>query len=713
MNKIRTLLSLAAAGMLLLPAMPAAGQAADDAAVQIPTNTLRNIGEIKQLSMGEAGRAYHALVEGQVLYIDRGDTPFMFIHDGQVGMYIQLTVWSELPEIHVGDWVRVEGYTQAGGFSPIIMEHYVTVTGWAPLPKPKPYDRTMQQSPSIDVEWVAIYGRPIAMELAGDYGYVVVTMEVMDTQSDLFVPYGEQVFDRLAPFMFREVYVQAIMGTTANAHLQMTGRIFYVDGPDAFMLLDSVAEHPATPVPIHELLSYGKDLEGLIRIEGTVLHTAPGTLYVRGEQNSLKALLAGDSHCKPGDVVELTGYAKAQPISPSFWTVSLKKIASGPPPAPTPILIDGIELMDPDWNNDFVSLEADYVYTGKAFIPSSMDSADGLHPKSAQETLWCQAGNQLIEARLPDGVLPKPNLRPGSRVRLQGICQLTKSKDPRLERMIESLWIELADGDAVTIIDLASWWTTRRLLWGLGIALFACSLSLAWIGALHRTVERQTDTIGQQIKRETTLNERQRIARELHDTLEQGLTALSIQLRRIGRKVQSDPVATLDTIEMAESMLRVCREESRASIQDLRGGILEKMDLPNAIEHLLAPRMTESPAHLKLEVEGVRRRLTLFAEHQLLRLVTEAASNAMQHAAPSHIWINLTYLPDRLLIRIRDDGCGFEPSEVERMGHFGVRGMYERANRLNGTLQLESRLGEGTTIVLSMPYDGFLEEGSL
>lgn len=227
----------------------------------------------------------------------------------------------------------------------------------------------------------------------------------------------------------------------------------------------------------------------------------------------------------------------------------------------------------------------------------------------------------------------------------------------------------------------------------------------------------QTQTIGQQIVRETMLNERQRIARELHDTLEQGLTALTMQLNRVYRKIKNDPESSLQAVEQAENILRVCRDESRASIQDLRGGLLEEMDLPAAVEKTIISRLDDTTVgfrpELKLSMSGVPVRLTLFAEHQLLRTITEAASNAVQHASPETISIQLDYGEEELHVVVQDDGCGFDPEHADEAGHFGVRGMYERVNRIGGKLEIESSEQSGTRVLVNVPVTDLLKEGQL
>ncbi len=672
----------------------------------------RSIMEIKQLSNEAAGKQYSARISGQVLNLHPRQSR-VFIHDGTAGLYVELDrrVF-EYKGLRAGSEVQFDGVTLVGGYSPIAYTTNLTVTGWSPLPRAHRLDRTVFRATSVDVNWVEVEGRPIAMEYVKSYNHYLITMEVLDTTVEVYVPYQSGAFEMMKPYMFQDVTVQGVLGTTANQHRQMTGRILYVNSIDDFRLKPEITGIVPRPFLMHELMQYGKASTGLVKTMGTVVSASPDTLYLRGEKANLKALIFHEKELSPGDSVELVGYVDVQPVSPSFRTVSVRRIGEGPPPEPIYIQIEENEI-DPDWNYDLVSLDAEFVHLEKGFSPNEADVSEGKVTGGATDVLWCRSGERLFEARWPEGIPALSGIRPGSRIRLTGICHVSKTKNPRLDAMAGSLWLELLDENSLTVIRRASWWTAGRLLWTLGFTVSLTLFFLIWAIVLRKVVVRQTQTIGKQIERETTLNERQRIARELHDTLEQSLTALMLQLKRLKRKIEEELPAQLGTVEKAENMLQFCREESRASIQDLRGGILEKMDLKSAVEKNILQLTEGSGIQLSVEMEGEPLRLTLFAEQQLLRLVSEAASNAVQHASPEKIAIQFSYSPDRLVISVCDDGCGFDPAIAESSGRFGLQGMHERANRLHGKLEIQSSAGAGTRIIISMPVKAFIKEESL
>ena len=273
--------------------------------------------------------------------------------------------------------------------------------------------------------------------------------------------------------------------------------------------------------------------------------------------------------------------------------------------------------------------------------------------------------------------------------------------------------------------------------WGFAFAGNALFLVMIWNRSLRRKVEKQTGLIAEKVERESIYEERQRIARELHDNLEQGLAGTAIRLRSSRRLLANnndeilksfESLKNLDDVEsisaellkledsvnamaqkqttafsVVQDMLSYCGEESRTSIMDLRGGILEKMDLPEAIKNALKSVAEEGNAELWVEVLGTPIKLRQMVERNLLMVAREAAVNSVRHGKASCIEVELSYSETILTLKIKDNGSGFDSADLSKIGHFGVRGMRERINRLNGSIEIESKLGEGVEVFVTLP----------
>jgi signal transduction histidine kinase/ligand-binding sensor domain-containing protein len=254
----------------------------------------------------------------------------------------------------------------------------------------------------------------------------------------------------------------------------------------------------------------------------------------------------------------------------------------------------------------------------------------------------------------------------------------------------DGVWNEA--GDVIELRLLPHLYQTR---WFYGTSALAAiaSLVLVWRQRVSR------------LRREylTTLAERNRVARELHDTLLQGMSAVGLKLRALRRQVDAPAVAR----ELAEIGLLVTTalQETRRFLGDLRGQN-GTGDLAVALRRV-AGRLTEGrPIVCAVVVAGEAAPLHDEVKSDLFRIAQEAIHNAVKHASPSRIDVKLRYAPEAMLLTIADDGCGFDQSAAvgATEGHFGLVGMRERGTRL-GHIRITSHPGHGTTIVVTVPFE--------
>jgi len=203
---------------------------------------------------------------------------------------------------------------------------------------------------------------------------------------------------------------------------------------------------------------------------------------------------------------------------------------------------------------------------------------------------------------------------------------------------------------------------------------------------------------------QAVLTERSRVARELHDTLEQGLAGIKLQLEAVdGSLGGAPPEGARRSLDVAREMLRYSMEEARRSVLDLRSQSLENTDIAGALGDL-ARRMTSgTPLQARVRVEGLPCRLDTSQEHHLFRIGVEALTNAVRHSGASRVDIELRFAGDGTDLIVRDDGSGFAPAEVAQGEHFGLRGIRERVDKLGGTLFLDCRHGQGTRLAVRVP----------
>ncbi|HEU4399224.1 MAG TPA: sensor histidine kinase [Actinomycetota bacterium] len=200
------------------------------------------------------------------------------------------------------------------------------------------------------------------------------------------------------------------------------------------------------------------------------------------------------------------------------------------------------------------------------------------------------------------------------------------------------------------------------------------------------------------------LDERQRMAREIHDTLAQGLTGIVTQLEATER-TGGRPEQWRRHLDQARTLARDSLTEARRSVQALRPEPLEDASLPNAIADLAERWSATSAVASSFATTGEPRPLLAELEMTLFRVAQEALANVAKHARASKVGLTLSYMDDAVLLDVRDDGAGFVAGDARaRDGQgFGLDAMRQRLRRVAGNLEIESAPGEGTAVNARVP----------
>ncbi|HZA84746.1 MAG TPA: sensor histidine kinase, partial [Actinomycetes bacterium] len=200
-----------------------------------------------------------------------------------------------------------------------------------------------------------------------------------------------------------------------------------------------------------------------------------------------------------------------------------------------------------------------------------------------------------------------------------------------------------------------------------------------------------------------TLAERQRLARDLHDTLTQGFASVVLLLEAAEESlVTGRPVDR--HIEQALRSARDNLAESRRVVWALRPRPLAEQPLPQALGELTGRLAEETGLQAETVVTGTARPLPAEVEEALLRIVQEALANVRKHAAASRVTVTLSYLDDAVTLDVHDDGVGFDQAaRVAAAGGLGLAAMGERVGALGGSMMIETAPGDGTTIAVEVP----------
>lgn len=194
-----------------------------------------------------------------------------------------------------------------------------------------------------------------------------------------------------------------------------------------------------------------------------------------------------------------------------------------------------------------------------------------------------------------------------------------------------------------------------------------------------------------------TSRERNRIARELHDTL----SVATVQLEAVSIIWEQQPQKARQMVTKSATIMRDGLAETRRALSALRAGSLDHENLVDAITTLADSLMTRYPVTIEVRASAPIALGNATVEHGLYRIVQEAMFNAARHAQATHITVTLQTLPKQVSIIVADDGVGFAVEVGPRNGHFGLSGMQERAQQIQADLRIISRVGAGTKIIVT------------
>jgi signal transduction histidine kinase len=196
----------------------------------------------------------------------------------------------------------------------------------------------------------------------------------------------------------------------------------------------------------------------------------------------------------------------------------------------------------------------------------------------------------------------------------------------------------------------------------------------------------------------TISQERNRLARELHDVLAHTLSGVAVELEGLRATMQRDPEQSSALLDHSLQAIREGLTETRRALQELRAKPLEDLGLALAIQTLAESCASRSDFQLELDIDHNLGDHPAEIQQSVYRIAQEALANVADHAQAQNVCVQLKQTRGQLMLSIRDDGCGFDTHNPENENHYGLLGMRERAERVGGTLVVESQSGKGTQI---------------
>lgn len=654
--------------------------AAGDATAQ-----LRTALELRSLSLDEAQAGVPVELRGVVVFSDPPST--VFFQDATAGAFFRLD--RRTPPAP-GDEIRVRGFSQQGLYLPGIERAEFEILGHPGLPEAIPVDfedllsgRYHYQRVSVEgiVRTVAPDGEAAAL-LRLDLGSRVVSVRVETTPE-----HGTSLVDA-------RVRVSGLAAGELNHRRQLVEPYLRCrDWDDLEILVTPQPPESIPEVSPVQILNFavGGTMRHRARVAGVVLaNFGEGEVFLRSDEAGIGVRLLG-SELRPevGDRVEVLGFPEMARFSARLVDATLvSRRAEGerPPPLPsTPA-----DLLGGAHDSDLVSIEAELAE---------------LYRNERGAVLMLRDGGHVVRAETP--ALPA-DLEAGAKVSVAGIAVVESVRRFGEYRAVpEHVVLRLRGPEDLAVLRAPSWWTTRRLAIGLVVFLVATLLAGLWIALLRRQMASQTAVLRHRIEHEAVLEERQRLAREFHDTLEQQLAGLSLRLDAAAARGGDEKLRGF--LEGSRNLVSRIQTETRNLVSDLRQDPGEAADLVGALGELVEQSGPGVGPELSLvPPAGGLPPMPSRTVHHLRMIAQESVTNAIKHAGAKRIVLSLATEQNGLVMTIRDDGTGFDAGvetagQRRNPGHFGCMGMRERCRKIGAEIEWRSAPGEGTVVVVTLP----------
>lgn len=676
-----------------------AGISAQESPTTLPL--LTRIQDIRALSKEEVERSYPVRFRGTVTHFDEVLHNTLIVHDGAFGQFVQppsegVTVgdWANLK---AGDAVEIEGRTTHGGFAPDVAPSRIRRVGRGPMPPPRSLAFSQMLTGRYDCDYVEVDGVIQRAWLAGTENSRVMYADLAIDDGLVRAAFWDSVPADVSRFIDARIKVRGNIGAIFANTGQLRGVSLLAGRIRDLLVIEPPPDPFALPErSIQKIYNYSSagEVNRRIRVRGVVTAIELGApvdmrdfttsttfryvvnaLYVKDATGGARIETEQTPLVHPGDVIEAAGFAAVTPGKPLLRNAVFRVVAGETvPSAPAPSDVTG-NVLTPDHDAELVRITAQLLASRRG---------------ATERALVLRSGDTVFEAGLDlsQNGAPIDDIRTGSLLLVTGVYAYQAGPPPSFRMLLRTP----AD---VHVLAAAPWWTLRHT------AVMVGMLALAGLLGGWRT---RALTKRRRLEYQAVLNERSRVARELHDTVEQGLAGIALQLEAVDGSFETAPDAARESLDVARRMLRYSLEETRRSVMDLRSQALERSDLAGALETLAQQMTLNTSAEAKVRVIGAVQRLDAAKEHHLLRIGLEALTNALKHGRATRIDIELSFTPDATSLMVTDNGQGLEPADrVSGGAHFGLQGVRERVNKLGGVVEISSVPGAGTTLAVTIP----------
>jgi signal transduction histidine kinase len=652
---------------------------------------VKTVAEIHQLSVTEARQGRNVRIQGVVTFTWHTGTTEFTLEDGTGAIWCPAIT---LPtDSRVGTEIEVEGKTDAGILGPFV--HALAVRRIGPKPLPIARRSTFEEllSTQMNGRRVEITGIIRGQRMNPELGLDWLALEVATGGGRITVNVTHEAIGH------PELIDATVRIRGVNLHATDTQQQAFLPMIYSHTLADIDIVTPANPAPFDQpptLLAEvmrSANVAGTghrARVRGIVTYVGAGnSFYLQDNSRGIQVFLRDNPRPAPGEAVEVAGFPEPGAFSPVLRDADWRPSDSRGTVSPQLVKIAEATRYD----GRLIRVQGRLTEVSRAERETILtleedESRCRLHILEESESEWT----------------------PGSRLRVTGVCSVEIGDWETFVAHRKPIGFSLLvqNASAIELLQSAPWWNLARIAWLLAIltvALCCVIAALSWQSKLRlREAARTRDAAQAQFS--AVLSERTRIAREIHDTLAQGLTGISAHLEVLNDRMPPASDKLRHHLGIARDLVRNSLEEARRSVWNLRSQALEESGLDEALRRLAHQLTDGSGIGFTMEVTGTSRTLPSGVENNLMRIGQEALTNVVRHARAKEVFLSLSYLPDQVCLAVSDNGVGFDSADnsSSQFGSFGLSGIRERADAMHASLSITENPAGGTRIELTVPH---------
>lgn len=634
-------------------------------------------------------------------------------NSGSVCVYLGAATIEKAHELRAGDKIQLFGdvcHSTKNGYNYATVQSF-TILGRGEKPKPSSVTTSEIESPDFRMRFVSLKGF-IADVFRDEIDPRFIFFVLSDGTYCAYLALLCDPADRLPSHLIGadvevEGIVKAPRSNTLNRKIQNV--IVAISAIDDIKIIKDAPKDPFSVPALYEdgLTMLGHLKSGLKRrrVAGRILAQWSDSALVRTADGLLSRVqFAEEPYPRCGTYIEAAGIPDTDffrlNLSRAIWRETERR-ENDLEPAATPLTIEAL-LRDKRGNTRISATH----YGQPVTISGILTAKPTASLKDMRAEIACDDLRLAIDITSAPHALD--DIEPYSEINVTGIyiieAEAWRAQTPYPH--IRDIFICIRSADDIRVLSHPPWWTAERLITVIGVLLVALVAVTVWNRTLNRlSRQRGCQLANEQIAREkATLKaaERTRLAVEIHDTLAQNLTGVAMEIETANKLREGASPEMLTHIDIASRALKSCRDEIRNCIWDLRSRALEEPDMAKAVAKTLQPYTKTSKIDIFFDVPMST--LCDNTAHTILRIVRELVINATRHARATYIKIQGELSGAEMTISVEDNGIGFDTKSAPGVpqGHFGLQGIRERLNEIQGNLTIKSVPGDGTIATVTL-----------